>query len=374
MKTVASPKRTSQRANRLRMTAVGMALICGVALSGCGGNPANDNGILVAEGATSQQNAINLFADVLIREHGINLAYNATGSGAGVQKFLENLVTFAGSDSPLDADEVVEAKQRCGGHEAWHLPLVVGPVAIAYNIPGVDGLILTPEALAQIFTAKIAKWNDPILKKLNPGKKLPDENINVVYRSDKSGTTDNVQKFLTYTAPKNWGSNRTGKVWHGTGNGAQGSAGVAGGVMGNKYSITYVEGGYAKDMQTAQIDFGAGPVPLNDKTAGRALDFIKFDKPGSKDLVVDTEALYKLAKPGAYPFLLTTYEIFCSAGYNKATTERLHTFLYSALTEGQKIVSTHGFIPLPDSYRNTLLQTVNALMPNSPSTKKAANG
>ncbi|MDY2978893.1 MAG: phosphate ABC transporter substrate-binding protein PstS [Lawsonella sp.] len=349
------PRRTGAR---IAMTLLALGTTSAV-LTACGGNPDNTRGTLTGEGATSQQNAINLFADVLIREHGINLAYNATGSGAGVQKFLESVVVFGGSDSPLDEDEAQRSLKRCKGHPAWHLPLVISPVAIAYNLPGVDGLALTPDTLALIFNGGITTWNDPRLQKLNPGKNLPDEHISVIFRSDKSGTTDNVQKFLTYTAPKSWKSHATGKVWQGVGNGAQGSAGVAGDVMGNKYAITYVEGGYAAKMQKARLDFGSGPVAMTDQSAGRALDHIRFrDK--SFDRVVDTKHLYTLNKPGAYPFLLTTYEIFCSAGYSPADRDRLQTFLHSALTEGQKVVSTHGYIPLPPSYQKKLMATVEA--------------
>ena len=89
------------------------------------------------------------------------------------------------------------------------------------------------------------------------------------------------------------------------------------------------------------------------------MDHIRF-RDNSLNRVVDTEHLYTLNKPGAYPFLLTTYEIFCSAGYSKDDRERLQTFLRSALTEGQKIVSTHGYIPLPPSYQKKLMATVEA--------------
>ena len=224
---------------RMRKTLLALCAVSTL-LTGCAGNPDNTNGTLTGEGATSQQNAINLFADVLIREHGLNLAYNATGSGAGVQKFLESVVVFGGSDSPLDADEAKRSLDRCKGHPAWHLPLVISPVAIAYNLPGVDGLVLTADALAKVFKGDITKWNDARIKKLNPGKTLPDEHINVIFRSDKSGTTDNVQKFLAYTAPKVWKADAVGKVWQGVGNGAQGSAGVAGDVMGNELSLIHI--------------------------------------------------------------------------------------------------------------------------------------
>ena len=160
-------------------------------------NLTGTTGQLVAEGATSQQNAMDYFgARYAEAVPGANLAYNATGSGAGVKNFIGDQAAFAGSDSPLKDDEVQPAADRCGGNEAWHLPMVIGPVAIAYNLDGVEDLNLTVDNLVDIFKGDITSWNDPAIAEANPGAELPDENISVIYRSDESGTSDNFQKFL----------------------------------------------------------------------------------------------------------------------------------------------------------------------------------
>ena len=109
-------------------------------------------GTLVAEGASSQQNAMDYFASVYASEvPGAQLAYTPSGSGAGQKNFIANQAVFAGSDSPLKDDQVQAAADRCGGNEAWHLPFVIGPVAIAYNLDGVDELNLTVDNIVEIF-------------------------------------------------------------------------------------------------------------------------------------------------------------------------------------------------------------------------------
>ncbi|MET0700894.1 MAG: substrate-binding domain-containing protein, partial [Mycobacterium sp.] len=107
------------------------------AAADCGGKEA-----LTGEGSTAQQNAVAVFNQVWGQKcPGKNLSYNPTGSGAGVTQFIANQVDFAGSDSPLAKDQVDPAAQRCGGNPAWNLPLVFGPVALGYNLPGVDKLV-----------------------------------------------------------------------------------------------------------------------------------------------------------------------------------------------------------------------------------------
>ena len=107
----------------------------------CGGK-----GSLTAEGSTAQQNAIAEFNKVWGQVcSGKNLSYNPTGSGAGREQFIAKQVDFAGSDSALKDDQIKAAADRCGGNPAWNLPLVFGPIAMAYNIEGVDKLVLNGE-------------------------------------------------------------------------------------------------------------------------------------------------------------------------------------------------------------------------------------
>ncbi|MCT1445106.1 phosphate ABC transporter substrate-binding protein PstS [Corynebacterium sanguinis] len=321
-------------------------------------NLTGTTGQLVAEGATSQQNAMDYFgARYAEAVPGANLAYNATGSGAGVKNFIGDQAAFAGSDSPLKDDEVQPAADRCGGNEAWHLPMVIGPVAIAYNLDGVEDLNLTVDNLVDIFKGDITSWNDPAIAEANPGAELPDENISVIYRSDESGTSDNFQKFLSAASDGRWES--SGKAFpQAVGAGANGSTGVAEQVKAIPGAITYVEAGFAD--QAANIDFGNGPVELNEETVGNALDGLEFKTEGH-NMVVDAAKLFAMDGADTYPLILTTYEIVCSAGYDDQTRDMVKDFLTVALDSQDEELASEGFIPVSGAHADRLREAVNAI-------------
>ncbi len=200
-------------------------------------------GTLNAEGSSAQQNAIDeAIANYTANCPDTTVNYNPTGSGAGIEQFNAGQVDFAGSDSALkEAEgEVAAAEKRCDGNPAWNLPVVVGPIAMAYNIDGVDSLVLTPEVAARIFNGTIKTWDDKAIADLNSGAKLPASAIKVFFRSDESGTTENFQKYLSGASGGAW-KDEPSKVWPGAGEGREKSSGVADGVKTTKNSITYVE-------------------------------------------------------------------------------------------------------------------------------------
>lgn len=245
----------------------------------CGGKAS-----LTAEGSTAQQNAVAEFNKVWQQVcSGKNLSYNPTGSGAGREQFIAKQVDFAGSDSALKDDQVAAAAARCGGNPAWNLPLVFGPVAMAYNVEGVDKLVVNGDVLAKIFQGQITKWNDPAIAALNSGTTLPDTAITPVYRSDSSGTTDNVQKYLAAAAPQTWTKGAGSEFQGGAGEGAQKSSGVVQAVQATPGAIGYVEKGFAQqaNLPMAQIDNGGGAVELTDETTKKAIDAAKFAAEGN---------------------------------------------------------------------------------------------
>ena len=321
-------------------------------------------GQLVAEGATSQKNAMEYFGARYAEEvSGANLAYNATGSGSGIKNFIANQATFAGSDSPLKEDkgEVEDAKNRCGGNDAWHLPMVIGPVAIAYNLEGVDELNLTVDNIVEIFDGTITKWNDEKIAANNEGAELPDQNISVVYRSDESGTSDNFQKFLAASSDGKWTGE--GKAFpKEVGIGKEGSTSVAEEVNATPGAITYVESGYARDLDlgVANVDFGGGAVELTDETVNKALDNVQFKSEGN-DMVVDSEALFASKDEGAYPLVLTTYEIVCSKGYDEETKNMVKDFLTVVLESQDEELADAGFIPVKGEFAEKLKASVDAI-------------
>lgn len=324
----------------------------------CGGK-----NTLSAEGSTAQQNAIGVFNQVWGQKcPGKNLSYNPTGSGAGVNQFIAGQVDFAGSDSPLSKDQPDQAAKRCGGNPAWNLPLVFGPVALAYNLPGVDKLVLNADVLAKIFTGAVTTWNDPAIAGLNPGAALPDSKIVPIYRSDSSGTTDNFQKYLGTAAKDSWTKGDGKEFQGGAGEGAQKSAGVVQAVQATPGAIGYVEKGFVTQagLPMAQIDNGSGAVELTDAAAGKSIEGAKFAADGN-DLVLDLNSIYGTTAPGAYPLVLATYEIVCSKGYPADTAAAVKSFLTASASDGQAGLSAAGYIPLPDAFKQRLLTAVDAI-------------
>ena len=318
---------------------------------------------LTGEGSTAQQNAIAELNKVWGQVcSGKTLAYNPTGSGAGVDQFIAKQVDFAGSDSALKDDQVQKAADRCGGNPAWNLPLVFGPVALAYNIDGVDKLVVNADVLAKIFQGQITKWNDPAIAALNSGTSLPDADIKPVYRSDSSGTTDNFQKYLAAAAPQSWTKGAGKEFQGGAGEGAQKSSGVVQAIQATPGSIGYVEKSpaAAAGLKNAEIDSGAGAVALTDDSTGKAVAAAKVKGDGN-DLTLDLNALYASKEPGSYPLMLATYEIVCSKGYDADTAAAVKSFLTVSANQGQANLSAAGYVPLPDSFKERLLKSVDAI-------------
>jgi phosphate transport system substrate-binding protein len=324
----------------------------------CGGKNA-----LTAEGSTAQQNAIALF-NRLWRQvcPGKNLSYNPTGSGAGREQFLAGHVDFAGSDSPLKTSQVDSAVQRCHGNPAWHLPLVFGAVAVVFHLDGVNSLVLNGDLLAKIFSGQISRWNDPAVTALNQGMTLPDLDIRPIYRSDSSGTTDNFQQYLTAATPQSWARGVGSEFQGGVGEGAERSAGVVQAVKTTPGAVGYVEKGFADQagLSYAQIDSGAGPVPLTEAAARKAIDRASFSG-GDNDLLLDLTSIYGTSQAGVYPLVQATYEIVCSKGYDRGTSASITSFFTVAADNGQSGLSAVGYIPLPDKFKARLITAIRAL-------------
>ncbi|GAA0227381.1 phosphate ABC transporter substrate-binding protein PstS [Saccharothrix mutabilis subsp. mutabilis] len=331
----------------------------GVAVE-CGGKSK-----LNAEGSSAQKNAIDTFVQAYQQKcAGSDLAYNASGSGAGVKNFLAGQVDFGGSDSPLSESkgEVAKAAERCKGNPAWNLPLVFGPVAIGYKLDGVTDLTLTGEVAAKIFNGTVKKWNDPAIKALNGSATLPDKDIKVVYRSDESGTTDNFQLYLKAASKGAWTQGEGKTFKGGVGEGKEKSAGVAQAVGSIDGAVTYVELSFAQEnkLSIAKIDTGSGAVALNDESVGKAIDGATIKGTGN-DLVLDLNSIYGTTTAGAYPLLLATYEIVCSAGYDADTAKAVKAFLTVAATDGQAGLKEAGYAPLPKAFQDKLLTAIKAI-------------
>lgn len=322
---------------------------------------------LKASGSSAQANAMTRFVTAYESAcDGQSLDYNSNGSGAGVKEFNGKQTDIGGSDSPLSKDkgEYDAAKTRCDGSDAWNLPAVFGPIAMTYNVEGVDGLVLDASTIAKIFSGAVTTWNDPAIAALNSGKQLPADKIVVIFRSDESGTTDNFQKYLEAAAKGTW-TKGSGKAFAGgVGEGSKGNEGTSAAVKGTKGAITYNEWSFAKanKLQIAKIvnSGGGEPVELTAESAGKAIDGATIKGQGN-DLVLDLNSLYATKTAGAYPLVLAAYEIVCSKYTDAETGKAVKAFLTVAVTDGQKGLEEGGYIPMPKAFQDKLLTAIKAI-------------
>ena len=372
-----------QRMNRRALTLGALAVSGALALTACG---SDDNGggststssssanassancgtakkgqQLLADGSSAQKNAIDAWVKAFSQACGVQINYKGGGSGAGVTSFNQGQLAFAGSDSALKPEEVTASKKVCSGGQGIDLPMVGGPIALGYNVPGVDNLVLDAPTLAKIFDSKITNWNDAAIKKLNPSAKLPDLKIQAFHRSDESGTTDNFTKYLIATTPANW-KYSGGKAWQAKGGqSAAGSAGVAAGVKQTSGAIGYFELSYVGDgVKPVSINTGASaPVAPSTDSATQDIADAKIVGTGS-DLKLQLN--YNTKAEGAYPITLVTYEIVCDKGNKADTLPATKAFLtYIASEEGQKVLSTIDYAPIPDAIITKVRSTIASI-------------
>ncbi|MEB4211587.1 phosphate ABC transporter substrate-binding protein PstS [Mycobacterium sp. 94-17] len=360
--------------------ALSMTAAVALALAACGNNSGTSSGsgagsapvdcggkkVLEDSGSTAQQNAIEQFVYAYVRAcPGYTLDYNANGSGAGVTEFVNNQTDLAGSDVALDPStgQNDRAAQRCGS-PAWDLPTVFGPIAVTYHLAGVNGLNLDGPTVAKIFNGTITNWDDPALKALNSGLNLPSTPIAVIFRSDKSGTTANFQKYLDGASDGAWGKGTSEVFTGGVGQGASGNNGTSALLQNTPGSITYNEWSFAvgKQLTMASIITSAGPdaVPITVDSVGKTIAGATFKGQGN-DLVLDTSSFYKPTQRGAYPIVLATYEIVCSKYPDATTGTAVKAFMQAAIGPGQAGLDQYGSIPLPGSFTAKLSNAVNAI-------------
>jgi phosphate transport system substrate-binding protein len=232
----------SERRVLVKTRTAGLPLaFAGAIAVACAAAPATAADISGA-GATFPYPVYSKWADAYKKETGNGLNYQSIGSGGGIKQIKAKTVTFGASDAPLPGKELDESGLA-------QFPMVMGGIVPVVNLDGIASgqLVIDGPTLAKIFLGEIKSWDDPALKKLNPGAKLPQQAIVLVHRSDGSGTTYNFTYYLSEVSPE-WktkvGTN-TAVEWPG-GLGAKGNEGVANNVGQTKGSMGYVEYAYAK--------------------------------------------------------------------------------------------------------------------------------
>jgi phosphate transport system substrate-binding protein len=254
-----------------RTVTVLAAALAVAALAACAGDEASGetrrSAMLTGAGATFPMPLITLWSSEYQVATRDRVNYNSIGSGGGIRAHIDRTVDFAASEAPLNAEQY----ERAPG--TLTLPFTIGTVTLAYNLPGVDQLRLTGEALAEIYLGTITRWNDSRIRALNPRVPLPDQPIIVVHRSDGSGTTYVFTDYLSKVSPR-WRENvgsATSVAWP-TGIGGNGNEGVAGAIRNNANSLGYIELSYAANLgvPTAAIRNRAGNFVMPSLEAGTA--------------------------------------------------------------------------------------------------------
>lgn len=370
-----------QRMNRRALSLGALAVSGALALTACGSDDTSSDddssssasasasdiqcddasGQLLADGSSAQKNAIDAWVKQFTQACGVQINYKGSGSGAGITAFNQGQVAFAGSDSALKPEEITASKEVCDGGQAIDLPMVGGPIAVGFNVEGVDNLTLDAETIAKIFNNEITNWNDAAIKKLNPDADLPDLKIQAFHRSDESGTTDNFTKYLIDQAGDSF-PYEGGKAWQAKGGqSASGSSGVAQQVKETNGAIGYFELSYAKDgITAASLDTGAAePVEANVDNATKAISEAKVVGTG-KDLALELN--YGTKADGAYPMILVTYEIVCDKGNKSDTLTATKAFLrYIASEDGQQVLADNDYAPIPDDIITKVRNTIEEL-------------
>ena len=285
----------------------------------------------------------------------VKISYQSVGSGQGQKDFIAYLTDFGGSDSAVSSSRVAAEAP-----DAIHIPTVLGGVMPMYNVPGLAApMRFSAETLVGIYMGEIKKWNDERIANDNPGVKLPNMDITVVYRSDSSGTTSIWTDYLAKvsgTWKSQVGSGNTVK-WP-TGIGAPGNAGVSSTVQKIEGAVGYVEVGYA---------LGAGfTLPFVKNAAGNYVQPLLANVSAAAAAVKPSSDVQKLATSitngtdaQAFPITGFTYILVRKDTYtdlNKA--QALADFIYWGLTEGQGAANRLGYAPLPENMRHAAMRAL----------------
>ena len=292
---------------------------------------------------------------------GINIAYQATGSGAGRTSYIAGTNDFGASDVAFTAAELPNATKK----PFVYIPVTIGGIAVIYKVPGVTDLKFSGPTLAKIFAGSIQKWNDEAITRENSGASLPDQVIRVIVRSDSSGTSNVFSDYLSTVGKGGWKAGATSNFPVPAGNGIaqRGSDGVTNYVGGSQgdFAITYAETSFATErkLSVGKVINAAGnavtPDPAN-VTAAMAEAAVNDD--GTLFLN------YNASGASAYPISTTAYLIVPQT-IDKAKGDVLRTFLTYSVGECQKKAEKVGYAPLPAPLVKLSLANVDKINPGS---------
>lgn len=295
--------------------------------------PSNLSGTLSGIGASAQEVAQQTWiAGFQTANEGVTINYSPEGSGAGREAFIGGGADFAGSDRAFKAEEIDENTFSQCVDKPINLPVYISPIAVVFNVEGVEELNLDAATLAAVFKGDITKWNDPAIAALNEGVELPDLDITAVHRSDTSGTTENFTDYLATAAPDVWDAEKSGDWPYQGGEAAAQTQGVVSAVSGGVGTIGYIDASQAGDFTTVKIGKdGSFHGPTTEAAAAIVENSPVEDGRAENDMAiaVDREA-------EGYPIVLVSYLIVCQDYQDDAKAELVKAYAnYIASAEGQ---------------------------------------
>ena len=331
-----------------------LAPLCAFFATGC--NKSADKGASVDRlnggGATFVDPIMQKWSSVYKTEKEVSIDYKKSGSGNGIQQMSGKVIDFGCTDAPMNKEETKNAGDE--GGEVIHVPVIMGAVAITYNVPGLtEPLKLNGDVLAKIYLGEITLWNDAAIAALNPAAKLPAAGITPVYRSESSGTTSIFTEYLSKSSEafkSKIGVSKNPK-WPKIGTGQNGNDGIAGHVQRNEGTIGYVELYYAKKSKlpyaTLKNRKGKDVAPESENViaaAAAALSIPATDEPYTLHKL--TFSLTDVDADAAYPICGISYAVL----YQKqpaAKGRALVDFLKWATSQGQQYAKDLEYAPLP---------------------------
>jgi phosphate transport system substrate-binding protein len=311
--------------------------------SGGGSSSSSLTGTLNASGSsfqlTFQQTAIQSFKST---QPNMTVNYGGGGSGKGRTDLASGVVQFAGSDSPIPSDETANFK----GKTVLYFPVVIGPITMSYNLSGVTSLKLTAPVIADIFQAKITKWNDPAITALNPGVKLPSTTIVIARRADSSGTTANFSQFLVDAAPGVWKLGSSSTIsWPAASQGGNGNGGVAQIVKTTPGAIGYVD---YSDAKAAGLSFAS----VKNKAGNYVAPSIASATTAADNTTVAPDLTFSsvwTSGAQAYPITYQSWDLVYQKQPSTNTTKMLKAYIGYLLGAGQQLLPQLNYAPLPAS-------------------------
>ena len=319
-------------------------------------------------GASSQQAAVEAW---IAGFQGTNpeakIAYNPSGSGAGVQTFLTGATAWAGSDKALADDEVEQSKSVCTEGTAFDVPVYISPIAVVFNLKGVSDagkhINMDAATIAKIFDGKITKWNDPAIADQNKDLKLPDTAITVVHRSDKSGTTQNFVSYFKDVTPDNWTYDLSENWPNEVGQGAKGTSGVISTVKQADGTVGYADFSQVGDLGTVAVKVGDKYNEISAEAGSKVIGDSKQDDTVKGDNRIVIKINHATEAEGAYPIVLVSYDIVCPAYKDTKQAEFAKAWLtYVTSDEGQKAAQdAAGTAPLPSSLKSEITKSIEAI-------------